>query len=141
MYLSTYYKIYFLSLSQRLTRLHIFQAPRSLLPLKHAKFLQSALSLFGGSSPCKLSNIAAFIALTIYFVTARFILIWDPKNAFVIGFGESLTSHFLFILGFRLKLSAPNFLQNYHRYIKIITLIYNYLPRTYRGIRARAFNI
>ena len=33
---------------QRWTRLQIFQAPRSLLLLKHAKFLQSALSLFGG---------------------------------------------------------------------------------------------
>jgi len=37
----------------------------SLLPLKHAKFLQSALSLFGGLFPCKLSNIAAFIELII----------------------------------------------------------------------------
>ena len=92
-------------------------------------------------NPSPLTVLKGFRSLTIYFVTARFILIWDPKNAFVIGFGESLTSHFLFILGFRLKLSAPNFLQNYHRYIKIITLIYNYLPRTYRGIRARAFNI
>ena len=44
---------------QRWTRLHLFQAPRSFLPLKHAKFLQSALLLFGGVFPCKLSNIAA----------------------------------------------------------------------------------
>ena len=47
--------------TQKWTRLHILQAPRSLLPLKHDKFLQSALSLFGEFFPCKLSNIAAFI--------------------------------------------------------------------------------
>ena len=50
-----------LGLGQRWTRLQIFQVPRSLLLLKHAKFLQSALSLFGGIFPCKLSNIAAYI--------------------------------------------------------------------------------
>ena len=59
--------------AQRWTRLHIFQAPRSFLPLKHAKFLQSALSLFGAFFPYKLSNIAAFIEYIIgAFFTAMY---------------------------------------------------------------------
>ena len=61
-----------ITIRQRWTRLHIFQAPRSLLPLKHAKFMQLALSLFGGLLPFKLSNIAAFIE---YIIGAFFMLL------------------------------------------------------------------
>ena len=59
---------------QRWTRLHIFQAPRSFLALKHAKFLQSALSLFRGVFPCKLSNIAAYIIGAFFALLSCF---WD----------------------------------------------------------------
>ena len=64
-------------LNQALARLHIFQAPRSILPLKCAKFLQSALSLFGAFLPCKLSNIAAFIE---YIIRAFFTAMYKNSN-------------------------------------------------------------
>ena len=55
-----YNEMGFLWWQQRWTRLQIFQARRSLLLLKHAKFLQPPLSLFLSIFLYKLLNIGAY---------------------------------------------------------------------------------